>query len=137
MILYVGPALAQSSTLTESPASTNVPDTSKLGDVNADYKLWGYDGCSSAQINAIRSGFADMVIMVMGEGTISTKYPTIDWNSAVAQDFWGPADRNRLYRQQIKGEAKRVCCRTCILRHSLTPHQITSTVWLQSLTTGE
>ena len=112
--------------MTESPASTDVPDTSKLGDVNADYKLWGYDGCSSSQINAIKSGFSDMVIMLMGEGAISTKYPTINWNSAVAQDFWGSAEINREYRTHIQGEATKVCLP--ILRNLLMASQKTSIV---------
>jgi hypothetical protein len=103
--LRVASALAQSSISAESPTSTAAPDTS--GDVNAEYKLWGYDGCSSSQINDIKSGFSEMVIMVMGEGTIITKYPKIDWNSAVAQDFWGPAERNRVYRDLIQSETEK------------------------------
>ena len=64
--LYIGSALAQSPTSTEPPASTDVPDISNLGDVNADYELWGYEGCSSGQVDAIKSGFSDMIIMLMG-----------------------------------------------------------------------
>jgi hypothetical protein len=100
--LRVASALAQTSTSTESSTSTDVPDTS--GDVHAEYKLWEYDGCSSSQINTIKSGFSEMVIMVGGKGGIIRSYPTVDWNSAVAQDFWGPAERNRVYRDLIQGE---------------------------------
>lgn len=134
-VLCIATVLAQTSTLAEQPATTNVPDTSRLGDINADYKLWGYEGCPSDQINAIKSGFSDMVIMVMGEGAITTRYPAIDWNSGVAQDLWGPAERNREYRKQIQGKTKRNCL--CTQRNPLTSNQEISTAWQPSPMTGE
>jgi hypothetical protein len=115
--LRVAFALAQTSTSTESPTSTDVPDrTDTSGDVHAEYKLRGYEGCSASQIDAIKSGFAEMVIMVGGKGGIIRSYPKVDWNSAVAQDFWGPAERNRLYRDLIQGKTETdhiVSCGNC------------------------
>ena len=100
-------ALAQSSSLAaaEAPTETTAPDIRKPGDVNASYRLRGYEGCSAYQIDEIKGGLSDMVHMI--DPTPRGRYKDFDWNSALAQDFWGPAERNRLYRAQIKGNARR------------------------------
>lgn len=99
--------LAQSSTTADTSTVTNLPVFGRSGDVNATYRLRGYEGCSANQIDQIKSGFSEMVIMVMGKGNIYTTYPAIDWNSAVAQDFWGPAERNLMYREHIQSKVSR------------------------------
>lgn len=104
--LYGVTTLAQSSTTADASTATDLPILSELGDVNATYRLHGYEGCSANQIDQIKSGFSDMVIMVMSKDGIIPKYPAINWNSAVAQEFWGPAERNLNYREQIQSKVQ-------------------------------
>jgi hypothetical protein len=102
-------ALAQSSAAADAPTATETetPDISEPGDFKASYRLHGYEGCAAYQIDQIKEGYSNMITMVDGTGSVFTTYKPFDWNSAVAQDFWGPAERNRLYRPQIKGKAQK------------------------------
>lgn len=105
-------AFAQSFTsaaAAEAPTETKTPNISKPDDVNANYRLNGYEGCSAYQIDQIKDGYSSMILTVDGTRGVFPGYKPFDWNSAVAQDFWGPAERNRLYRAQIKGRAQRKC----------------------------
>jgi hypothetical protein len=118
-----------------APIETKTPDISKRDDVNATYRLSGYEGCNAYQIGSIKDGYSDFTYMIDSTGGVFPKYKPFDWNSAVAQDFWGPADRNRLYRAQINGKAQGKC--SDALHHPLTLNQATSTVWQQSpMTSG-
>lgn len=103
--------LAQLSTTTDPSTPTIIPvkpETNSSGDVDAQYRL-EFDKCTDDQVAQIKSGFADAITMIMGRNTwtIWPTYPTVDWNSGVAQDFWGPAERNLQYRELIQGKLRK------------------------------
>ncbi|KAM0716045.1 hypothetical protein Q7P37_008559 [Cladosporium fusiforme] len=103
VMLHVLAIAAQSSTSSTQPSITSPPEgleTSDPGVVSPNYALRGWEGCSPDQIAAIKEGFSDMITMVMGNDN-KYRYPKIDWNSAAAQDYWGPAERNHLFREHI------------------------------------
>lgn len=98
-------ALAQT---TYKPTSTSagVPEASAEA-----VRLVGFDECSTFQMNFIKAAFDEFMVMVPEEYNSGTDesgpshyYPWIDWQSAPAIDFLGPANRGKEYRSKIQGE---------------------------------
>lgn len=95
-----------SSTLTTGTSTSgNVTtlETSSPGVISPNYVLTGFEECTPDQITWIKDGFSDMITMLMAD--TFGNYPEVDWNSAAAQDFWGPYERNNGYRDDITGSS--------------------------------
>ena len=105
--------VGQSSTTSEPPAFTPIVDicsnvtngglendSSKNctnGTVDADYKLGDWMKCTPLQKESIKDGFSEMIDMIGRDYKFPDDPPDkrtyyyVDWTSAVAIDFFGPA----------------------------------------------
>ncbi|KAF2718586.1 hypothetical protein K431DRAFT_252913, partial [Polychaeton citri CBS 116435] len=93
-------SVSSTNTTASSTVDPSTLTTSAPGVISPLYALTGYDKCSAGQITAIQNGFSDMIHMLMGDQILGT-YPAFDWNSAVAQEFWGSYERNNGFRSEI------------------------------------
>lgn len=98
-------------------ASAVAPPTVAAGQVDPKYALIGFDECEDRgfSIKHITDGFSDMIKMI-GRDPLQPqpidKYPPIDWVSAAAIDFWGPAEKSKNYREDIKANLDRAAAVT-------------------------
>jgi len=104
MLLFTSYAFAQEATTNASTSSvpTDALETSAPGVISPNYVLRGFEKCDAGQVVAIKKAFSDMLTMLMGDPQVGL-YPEVDWNSAAAQDFWGPYALNSGARTHIRG----------------------------------
>ena len=98
------------SCITAHPAPADQLAPSRVatnGEVNVDYALTGFKDCKKPGFDEqkIRDGFKEMIEMIgrnPSKPVPIDEYPPIDWKSAAAMDFWGPAEKSLAWRDHIK-----------------------------------
>jgi len=108
---------ATSVVIASANPTSSAPPTTATGQVDPEYALTGFDKCTERgfDISHIKDGFSDMIRMI-GRDQFQPEpinnYPPIDWVSAAAIDFWGPAEKSKNYREDIKANLDRAAAVT-------------------------
>nr|POF17946.1 hypothetical protein CFP56_13357 [Quercus suber] len=108
-LVFAGSSSSASSTL--APTTTVIAlETGSPGVISPNYALTGFDECTTDQITAIKNGFTDMITLLMADDY--GHYPTVDWNGAAAQDFFGPWEKNNGFREDLVANFNRAAAVT-------------------------